>query len=400
MANPEEILSDLALGEDQRHEFKRMVDNPESVAGEVVAFANSDGGVLYLGVDDSGQLIGLGDPERAFQTLTHICRDRCIPPISPIIEQFRVTDKEIIVLQIRPELNRQKPYRTAGGRFYIRVGRDKKDATGRELIRIAQAAGELHYDESPVLGTSLADLSIATFSAYHQHHFGLSLEEQLEQSGLDLPRLLRNLRLLHELDDERVLSVAGLLVFGEHPQRFMPHSRLSAVAFAGENEDSDILDRREITGRLPQIIEDTRAFLERNVRMPAREHGFRREDILLYDRKALGEAVVNAVAHRDYSLSGSQIRVFMFRDRVEVRSPGRLPNSVTLENIKLGVHAERNRAIATLLTQLGYMSAIGTGVPRLIIRLSRALSGREPEFTLVGEELRVRIWAQPWIERV
>ena len=174
----------------------------------------------------------------------------------------------------------------------------------------------------------------------------------------------------------------------------MPQSRLSAVAFAGNDEDSDILDRREITGRLPQIIDETRLFLERNTRVPAREHGFGREDLWLYDRKALGEAVVNAVAHRDYSLSGSQIRLFLFGDRIEVRSPGRLPNSITLENIRLGVHAERNRAIATFLTQLGYMSAIGTGVPRLIIRLSRALSGREPEFTLVGEELRVRIWAR------
>jgi predicted HTH transcriptional regulator len=115
---------------------------------------------------------------------------------------------------------------------------------------------------------------------------------------------------------------------------------------------------------------------------------------LHYDRKALGEAVVNAIAHRDYSLSGSQIRVFVFADRVEVRSPGRPPNAVTLENIRLGVHAERNRRLATLLTQLGQMSAIGTGIPRLIIRLSRQLSGREPEFALVGEELRVRIWAR------
>ena len=86
----------------------------------------------------------------------------------------------------------------------------------------------------------------------------------------------------------------------------------------------------------------------------------------------------------------------MFRNRIEVRSPGRLPNSVTLDNIKLGVHAERNRAIATLLTQLGAMSAIGTGVPRLIVRLSRALSGRTPEFEIMGEELRVRIWARPF----
>lgn len=389
-----DILAEIAAGEGQRREFKRLIDNPESVAGEVVAFANGDGGTLYVGVDDDGRIIGLSDADATFQSLTNICRDRCIPPISPVIEELTVNGQDIIVLTVRPELNRLKPYRTAGGRFYIRTGKDKKDATGRELIRIAQAAGELHYDESPVLGTGLADLSLSAFSAYHQLQFGLTLDEHMEQSGLDLHTLLRNLRLLHDLDGELALSVAGLLVFGEVPQRFMPHSRLSAVAFVGDDEDSDILDRREITGRLPTIIDDTRLFLERNIRAPAREQGFGREDILLYDRKALGEAVVNAVAHRDYSLSGSQIRLFLFQDRVEVRSPGRLPNSVTLDNIKLGVHVERNRTIATLLTQLGYMSAIGTGVPRLIVRLSRALSGREPEFELVGEELRVRIWAR------
>jgi ATP-dependent DNA helicase RecG len=394
MTHTAEVLSEIAGGEGQHREFKRLIDNPESVAGEIVAFANSEGGALYVGVDDDGRIIGLSDANTTFQSLTNICRDRCIPPISPVIEQHTVSGQDIIVLTVRPELNRSKPYRTAGGRFYIRTGKDKKDATGRELIRIAQAAGELHYDESPVYGTGLADLSRSAFSAYHQLQFGMTLEEQTEQSGVDLSTLLRNLRLLHDLDGEQALSVAGLLVFGEAPQRYMPHSRLSAVAFAGDNEDSDILDRREITGRLPAIIDDTRAFLERNIRTPAREHGFGREDILLYDRKALGEAVINAVAHRDYSLSGSQTRLFLFRDRLEVRSPGRLPNSVTLDNIKLGVHVERNRAIATLLTQLGYMSAIGTGVPRLIIRLSRALSGREPEFELVGEELRVRIWAR------
>jgi ATP-dependent DNA helicase RecG len=385
----------IAAGEGQEQEFKRLIDNPESVAGEIVAFANSAGGVLYVGVEDDGSIVGVADPDVVFQTLTNLCRDRCIPPISPIIEQFSLIGRPVLAVTIKPALNRLKPYRTAGGRFYLRVGRDKKDATGRELVRIAQAAGELHYDESPVLGAGLADLSLPAFEAYHRVQFGLTLDEQLMQSGLDLPHLLRNLRLLHDLDGEPILSVAAVLVFGAAPQRWLPQSRLSAVAFAGDDEDSDILDRREIVGRLPEIIDDTRVFLERNIRMPAREHGFGREDILLYDRKALGEAVVNAVAHRDYSLSGSQIRVFLFRDRIEVRSPGRLPNSVTLDNIKLGVHAERNRLLATLLTQLGYMSAIGTGVPRLIVRLSRQLAGREPEFVLVGEELRVRIWARP-----
>ena len=396
MANPIDILTIIATGESEAVEFKRTIDNPESIAGEIVAFANSNGGLLLFGVEDNGAISGLSDANSIFQSLTHICRDRCIPPVSPLLEQVTVNSKDVILLTVKPELNRQKPYRTAGGRFYMRVGRDKKDATGRELLRIAQAAGELHYDKSPVWGATMADFSLSAFEAYHRLQFGISVQEQLDQSGLDLNRLLHNLRLTHTLDGQVVLSVACLLLFGDQPQRFMPHSRLSAVAFAGVDEDSDILDRREITGRLPTIIDDTKAFLERNIRQPAIEHGFHREDILLYDRRALGEAVVNAIAHRDYSLSGSQIRLFLFQDRLEVRSPGRLPNSVTLDNIKLGVHAERNRAIATFLTQLGYMSAIGTGVPRLIIRLSREAAGREPEFLLVGEELRVRIWARPF----
>lgn len=392
--NTHDLLADIAQGEGPRREFKRQLENLESIAGEIVAFANSEGGCLYVGVDDNGSIVGLTNSAEVFQTLSHLCRDRCIPPISPVLEQYTVEDRDIVALTVMPALNRLKPYRTAGGRFYLRVGQDKKDATGRELMRIAQAAGELHYDESLVWEATLRDLAQEAFAAYHEAQFGLPLADHLEQSQLSVEALLRNLRLADNVDGEWRLTVAGLLIFGADPQRFMPQSRLSAVAFAGFDEDADILDRREITGRLPQIITDARLFLERNIRQPARELGFQREDLPLYDRKALGEAVVNAVAHRDYSLSGSQIRLFVFADRVEVRSPGRLPNSITLDNIRLGVHAERNRRLATLLTQLGHMSAIGTGIPRLIIRLSRLLSGREPEFELVGEELRVRIWAK------
>jgi ATP-dependent DNA helicase RecG len=355
--------------------------------------ANTDGGRLYIGVEDDGTIVGCPDPAQVIQTLTNICRDRCRPPIIAGLEAVSVGGKTIVILEALPELNRQKPYSTQGGRFYLRLGKDKKDATGRELIRLAQSAGELHYDESPVRGAGLPALSEEAFGSYYERQFGLLLNEGLRQSGLTLEQLLRNMRLLEDLDGAPALTVAAVLVFGQEPQLFFPQSRLSAVAFAGSDENSPILDRQEITGRLPQIIKDTRLFLRRNVRVAAQELGFERRDFPQYDLNALGEGVINAIAHRDYSLSGSQIRVFIFSDRLEIRSPGRLPNSVTLENIKLGVHAERNRRIATLLTHLGYMSAIGTGIPRLIIRLTRQLSGREPEYSLVGEELRLCVWA-------
>jgi ATP-dependent DNA helicase RecG len=162
------------------------------------------------------------------------------------------------------------------------------------------------------------------------------------------------------------LTVAGLLMFGAEPQRFTPQSRLSAVA---------ILDRREITGRLPTIIEDTRLlWCETSASQRWNwDSGARTFFCMTARRWARWWLTPSPTG---YSLSGSQIRLFVFPDRVEACSPGRLPNSVTLDNIRLGIHAERNRRLATLLTQLGYMSAIGAGIPRLIIRLSRLLSGR------------------------
>ena len=393
MDNETDILSQIAAGEGQQREFKREIDNPKSIAGEIVAFANSEGGQLYIGVDDDGTIAGCPDPAQVKQTLTNVCRDRCRPPIIPGIEEVSIEQQVVVILTVLPDLNRQKPYSTQGGRFYLRVGADKKDATGRELIRIAQSAGELHYDESPLLGADLATLSESAFNKYYEHQFGTPLADGLRQSGISLEQLLRNMRLVDSLNGSPTLTIAAVLLFGKTPQLLLPQSRLSAVAFAGPDEDSDILDRKEITGRLPQIIEDSRVFLRRNVRVAAQELGFSRQDQPQYDLNALGEGVINAIVHRDYSLSGSQIRLFVFSDRIEIRSPGRLPNSITLDNIKLGVHAERNRRIAALLTHLGYMSAIGTGIPRLVIRLSKQLSNREPEYRLVGEEVRLTIWA-------
>ncbi len=166
-----DLLGKLAAGEGAHQEFKGLIDNGESVAGEIVAFANSDGGTLFVGVEDDGSIVGLTDPDTVFQTLVHLCRDRCIPPVSPVIEQLDVGGRTVLGLTIRPELNRLKPYRTAGGRFYMRVGKKKQDATGRELVRIAQASGELHYDESPVLGADLGSLSLSAFEAYHRIQF-------------------------------------------------------------------------------------------------------------------------------------------------------------------------------------------------------------------------------------
>lgn len=317
----------------------------------------------------------------------NICRQNCIPAVRPLVELVEVNGKIVLVLEVQGP---DRPYKTNRGVYHIRVGSTKREASQQELMRIFQRAGAIYYDEQPVVDTGLDDLDLSFFENYYQQQF----DGVLEEAGVALPDLLKNMKLLTEQNGTLLLTVAGLLLFGKDPQRHLPYTRLSAIRFAGTEVSEQMDDRKEITGKLSEIIDQTLVFIRRNTRTAAKIEGLKREDLPQYDEIALREAVVNAVAHRDYSITGSQIRLFIFDDRIEIRSPGRLPNTITLENIRVGVHAERNPRLCTILTHLGYMSDIGTGIPRLIIRLTKRLSGREPEFETVDEEFRVHIWAR------
>jgi len=387
MTTPLEVQQRAAAGEDSYTEFKAALEHPDKIAAEIVAFVNAEGGKIFFGVDDLGNIVGLAQPRKAEETLMNICRQNCIPAVRPLVQFVETNGKIVLVLEVRGP---DRPYKTNRGVYYIRVGSTKREATQRELMRIFQRARAIYHDEQPVLDTGLDDLDLPFFESYYQKQFDGTLEE----AGVVLPDLLRSMKLLTEQNGTLLFTVAGLLLFGKDPQRHLPYTRLSAVRFADTEVSERMDDRKEITGTLSQIIDQVLLFIRRNIRVAARIEGFRREDVPQYDEIALREAVVNAVAHRDYSLTGSQIRLFIFDDRIEVRSPGRLPNTVTLENIKVGVHAERNPRICTVLTHLGYMSDIGTGIPRLIIRLTKRLSGREPEFELFDEEFWVRIWGR------
>ena len=380
-----EVLNRITAGEDERTEFKLLLDNKEKVATEIVAFANAQGGWMLFGVDDTGSVQGVADAAALERDLTNLCRQNCVPALRPTIEIMEVAGKPVVLMKI---VGPDKPYKSNRGIYYLRVGTTKREATQAELARIFQLRGKVHYDETPVVGTTLNDLNLVVFSRYYRDQF----EEPLDEADISLPALLQNMRLAIELSGRLHLTLAGLLLFGEDPQAFMPYTRLSAVRFDGVEMGERMLDRRELRGTLPEIIDGAEAFLRNNVRVTAEITGFRRQDRPQYSHFALREAMVNAVAHRDYSITGSQIRLFIFDDRIEVYSPGRLPNIVTLENVRYGAHYERNSRLCTILTHLGFMSDIGTGIPRMI-RLTRRLSGREPEFELRGEEFIVRIYS-------
>jgi ATP-dependent DNA helicase RecG len=383
-----ELFNRIAGGEDSFTEFKREIEHNDRFAAELIAFANTEGGQVFVGVDDDGTVFGIADTRKSEERILNVGRNNCVPPMDLLIEKIDVDGLRVIVVHVPRRLGR--PCENKRGQCFIRTGSTKRLASPDERARLLEAAGLFHFEETPVLRTSLDDLDEGAFARYYYRVYDAPLEE----AEVPLIRLLENMRLVaQDLTRIRRLSVAGMLLFGQRPQDHLFYSRVSAVRWAGLEAGEEIIDRQEILGQLPQIIEATESFILRNTRLSAHIIGARQQDVYQYPRPAIREAIVNAVAHRDYSLSGSQIRVFIFDDRLEVYSPGRLPNGVTLDNIRAHFSKPRNEIIARALLNLGYVNILGSGVPRMI-RLMREHTGAEPDFELRDELFVVRLWGR------
>jgi len=383
-----ELFERIAGGEDSFTEFKREIEHPDKFAAELIAFANSGGGQIFVGVDAEGTVVGVANPQRTEERVINIGRNNCVPPMDLLIEKIDVDGVKVIVVHMPPRIGR--PYENKHGQCFIRVGSTKRLASADERARLLEAAGLFHFEETPVPRTSLDDLDEEAFAGYYQS----LLQEPLSRAELPLPRILQNMRfLVEDVRGNQRLSVASLLLFGKHPQEYLGWAGITAVCWPGVEMGEEIVDRKEIAGRLPQMIDRAESFLVQHTYLPGRIEGFRRRAMPMYPREALREAVVNAVAHRDYSLSGARIRLFVFTDRIEVYSPGSLPNTVTLDNIRTGYSFARNRRILEALLHLGYASRIGSGIPRMI-RLMREHSGREPDFELHDDLFLVRLWGR------
>ena len=253
------------------------------------------------------------------------------------------------------------------------------------MRRLYQATFALFPDELPVSGTSLADLDRPYFEATFERLYDMPVA----QVGLPLPRLLQNLKLMKEEE----LTVAGVVLFGRRPQQYLPFARVSGVHFYGAEIGERFRDRKEIEGTLEQQIEGALAFLNLALPLPGQIEGLRRQDSPELPLFALREAVVNAIVHRDYTIHG-QVRVFIFDDRVEIISPGELPNTATLNSIQFGIHVERNPLLVTFLSKLGLMTQVGTGIPRMMRAMQKA-GLPLPEFKATGGQFSVTLYRPP-----
>jgi len=354
-----ELIDLLSRGEDSRQQFKTDMNNGDALAAEIVAFSNTAGGRIFIGVNDDGSVRGLSgaDVARLNQLISNVASQVVRPAVNPLTENVPHPNGTVMVVSIAEGVN--KPYMDKNGTIWVKNGSDKRRATSREeLQRLFQQAGLVHADETPVAGLSAGDVDMPYFEGFFEQQFG----EPLAQHNQPLPQLLSNMNLMNQGQ----LNVAGSLLFAKAPQYALPAFIVKAVAFVGTQiEDERYIDSRDITGKLADVFQQTLGFIIANTRAAQGEQGFNSPGMPEIPRIVWEELVVNALIHRDYFII-APVRVMVFADRVEIISPGHLPNNLTIENIKAGNSNMRNPILASFAAKLLPYRGLGSGLLRVI----------------------------------
>ena len=354
-----ELIEIISRGEDSRHQFKADFTNADSLAAEVVAFSNTAGGRILVGVNDDGSVSGLsaGDIGRLNQLISNASSQNVRPAVNPLTENVSHPSGTVMVVSIPEGVS--KPYMDKNAVIWVKSGSDKRRATSREEIqRLFQQASLVHADETPVQGLGAGDIDLAYFEAFFKDQFG----ESTADHNVPLPQLLANMNLMNGGS----LNVAGALLFAKAPQFRLPAFIVKAVAFPGTAiEDQRYLDSRDINGKLADVFQQTLGFVVSNSRAPQGEQSINSTGEAEVPRIVWEELLANALIHRDYFVS-APVRVLVFSDRVEIISPGHLPNNLTIENIKAGNSNIRNPILASFATKLLPYRGLGSGLLRVL----------------------------------
>ena len=403
----DDLARRIRLGEDSTLELKRVllsgprVTSPErrDFADELASIANGPGGTVMLGIDDvSHDVLGIPlDRLDVVETwVREICNDSLRPPLDATIRKTELPDAAgSLVAVIRIDIPRSLFVHRSPGGYFRRIGSSKREMSPEMLVRLFQERSQsrvIRFDESVVPGTTLGDLDDELTRRFLRRGGELAEDD------------LRKLRVVaaDELDFSR-LTVAGVLMCTRAPGNWLPHAQIQAVSYAGERNDVNYqTDARDIVGPLDSQVVEALHFVDRNMLVNATKEVARAERPQFGER-AVFEALVNAVAHRDYSMAGARIRLHMFGNRIELYVPGSLANTLTPDSMHLRQYS-RNELIVSLLTRCTVpsigtldrthmMERRGDGVP-IILEESFELSGIYPEYTLIDDsELRLVIWS-------
>ncbi|NOZ26950.1 MAG: transcriptional regulator [Chloroflexi bacterium] len=339
--------------------------DPDLLAETLVAFANTDGGTIIIGMTPEGQVSTGLFPDEVEEALRQ-AQIACRPPIATEWEQIEVPGGFVVGIRVSRSA---ELHSLADGRVLVRSGTENQPLGGEAIRQLAATKSSGEFEAEPVPGASREDLDEAIIDEY----IAQREERQRRPLSVDRETLLRQITAVTA--DGRP-TVAGMLLFGREPQVFLPQSAIVFVKFVGtEPRGPEGLPgygrREEITGPLPRLIERAWNIVMEEMRVEAVVRGLKREERPEYPPFAVREALINAVCHRDYRLAGRRIEVRMFDDRLEVQSPGGLPGYITLDNI-VEEHFSRNPRIVNGLFQWGYIEELGLGIDRMIEAMVQA----------------------------
>lgn len=423
--NRTELAELIRNGENSGVEFKRDDIRSEKLAKEMAALLNLEGGHILLGVEEDGSVSGLSrEPERAEEWVMDIARVHLRRPAMPFWETVSWDDDAVVGVVTLPADAPDKPYKMKRGSSWVtqvRVGTTSRDASDDEEARLYMQSGRVPYDRKSVPGTTLEDLDRRRLTNYFRDFRQQDCPEESDDEAWT--QLLVNTEVMAEDRGRAMTSVGGLLLFGKRPNKYLPQAGITATAYTGMEKDYNARARTSLRGALvslfpkpsgaglrsmprsfsmgadatePGVIEQALNFVRRNIGNQAViDGGGQRQERWDYPIDAVREAIVNAVAHRDYTISVIDIDLSIYVDRIEIASPGRLPNTVTVEKMRAGYRASRNELIKEVLRDYRYIEGTGLGVPRKIVQGMR--EHNETEADLVEEEDRflVCLWLKP-----
>ncbi len=378
----EEVKALLKRQPDETLVFAPEAIKIDQLAETLAALANGVGGTLLLGVTEQGRPKGLAHPEEMLDRAIEAVFT-CDPPlIIPLPQLVQFNDMMLLLVEVPAGL--PHVYQ-AGQHFPIREGAANAILSTRQLRRLMLARGQLAFERLAVPEAQWDDLDGARVEQYRQSVPGLDSES-------DETILLRRACLARdELGDLRP-TYAGLLLFGRDPTRFLPSAEVIVVRYAGL-QMTDTFVREDIRGPLPDQIRRAEAFVISNLERGHALDGLVRTERLALPPDAVREIIVNAVAHRAYDLGGDSIRLFIFADRLECFSPGRLPGHVTVDNI-LTERFSRNEAIVQVLSDMGFIERLGYGIDRIVRRMAEE-GLPPPKFEETAAGFKVTLFRQP-----
>ncbi len=400
-----ELLEIIANGENSGVEFKSDGIRPEQLAKEVVAMANFQGGRILLGVEDDGTITGILK-ENLEEWVMNILQDKIHPMILPFYEEVRLEDATVAVISFPQGISKPYVVRDRGREeVYIRVGSTSRPATREQQMRLFELGGLLHTEVMPVPRTDMSSLDEARLTNYIKD---ILRDPDVPKTTEEWQSRLLGLSFLTEAVDNVCCTIAGLVLFGKSPRRYLKQAGLRVLVFNNVDKEyqavlDDIIDgpmvgrwdtgngEKQLVdgGIIERFMDAMRPFISQDTSRI--DEGLRRATRWFYPIEAIRETLVNALAHRDWTRF-VEIEVVSYSDRFEVISPGALPNLMTIEKMKMGQRSPRNTITMEVLRDYGYVDYRGMGVRTKIIPLTRALTGKDPEFVGTDDYLKTVLY--------